>query len=384
MAKGMYVGVGGKARKIKKAYVGIGGKARKIKKAYVGIGGKARLVWTSEPSGISSFQNLKSASAPDAYYKFVAVASNSQYLVAHMYHFRDTTGKGYTTAFNTQYVETSATQFGSYRSNMTGTIGNYSLIAGGERDSTDSKENQTYSQTSSVKAYNTSLTASSATLAGSYGYGTSGRIGNYLIFTPGLRQKWADYTDWLLAGDYTTAFNANLVKTTISITTNGGCRACAVTGNYLLIAGGKYDSTANESTSNVVSSSAVVALNSSLVKTTGTSLTAAGQVAGASNSNYAIFANDKIANAYNSSLTRSTISAPLDSYYTLSTFGCTIGNYAVFNGSQRYNSSLVKEVSGTSNTAYSYTIFNNKLFTCDCSNYYGSGGSAYIYGYDIV
>ena len=45
MAKNLYVGVGGKARKRKAAYIGISGKARKIKKIYVGVGGKARLVW---------------------------------------------------------------------------------------------------------------------------------------------------------------------------------------------------------------------------------------------------------------------------------------------------------------------------------------------------
>ena len=32
MAKAVYVGVGSKARKMKKAYIGIGGKARKVKK----------------------------------------------------------------------------------------------------------------------------------------------------------------------------------------------------------------------------------------------------------------------------------------------------------------------------------------------------------------
>ena len=47
MAKNIYVGVGGKARKIKQLYVGVGGKARKVKKVYVGVGGKARLVYTS-------------------------------------------------------------------------------------------------------------------------------------------------------------------------------------------------------------------------------------------------------------------------------------------------------------------------------------------------
>lgn len=47
MAKNIYVGVGGKARKVKQLYVGVAGKARKVKKAYVGVGGKARLVYQS-------------------------------------------------------------------------------------------------------------------------------------------------------------------------------------------------------------------------------------------------------------------------------------------------------------------------------------------------
>ena len=47
MAKNLYVGVGGKARKMKAAYIGISGKARKIKKIYIGVGGKARLVYQS-------------------------------------------------------------------------------------------------------------------------------------------------------------------------------------------------------------------------------------------------------------------------------------------------------------------------------------------------
>ena len=41
MAKAVYVGVGSKARKMKKAYIGIGGTARKIKKMYIGVGGCA-------------------------------------------------------------------------------------------------------------------------------------------------------------------------------------------------------------------------------------------------------------------------------------------------------------------------------------------------------
>lgn len=47
MAKNIYVGVGGKARKVKQLYVGVAGKARKVKKVYVGVGGKARLVYVA-------------------------------------------------------------------------------------------------------------------------------------------------------------------------------------------------------------------------------------------------------------------------------------------------------------------------------------------------
>lgn len=46
MAKGAYIGVSDKARKIKKGYIGVDGKARKIKKGYIGVGGKARPFWS--------------------------------------------------------------------------------------------------------------------------------------------------------------------------------------------------------------------------------------------------------------------------------------------------------------------------------------------------
>lgn len=44
---GFYIGVDGKARKVKGGYIGIDGKARKIKKGYIGVNGVARLCWSS-------------------------------------------------------------------------------------------------------------------------------------------------------------------------------------------------------------------------------------------------------------------------------------------------------------------------------------------------
>lgn len=47
MAKSIYIGVDGKARKAKNIYIGVDGKARKVKKMYIGVNGVARLCYTS-------------------------------------------------------------------------------------------------------------------------------------------------------------------------------------------------------------------------------------------------------------------------------------------------------------------------------------------------
>lgn len=40
-----YIGVSGKARKVKKMYIGVNGKARKVKKAYIGVNDVAKLIY---------------------------------------------------------------------------------------------------------------------------------------------------------------------------------------------------------------------------------------------------------------------------------------------------------------------------------------------------
>lgn len=44
---GFYIGVDGKARKVKGGYIGVDGVARKIKKGYIGVDGVARLCWNA-------------------------------------------------------------------------------------------------------------------------------------------------------------------------------------------------------------------------------------------------------------------------------------------------------------------------------------------------
>jgi hypothetical protein len=45
MAKGAFIGVSSKARKITKGYIGVNGIARKLKKGYIGVNGIARATW---------------------------------------------------------------------------------------------------------------------------------------------------------------------------------------------------------------------------------------------------------------------------------------------------------------------------------------------------
>lgn len=47
MAKGIYIGVSNKARKVTDVYIGISNKARKVTKAYIGVGGVARLCYSA-------------------------------------------------------------------------------------------------------------------------------------------------------------------------------------------------------------------------------------------------------------------------------------------------------------------------------------------------
>ena len=130
MAKAVYVGVGSKAHKMKKAYIGIGGKARKVKKMYIGVGGKARLCYSAELEKV-----------------------------------------GMATALSTTRYDMRAA-----------TVGKYALFAGGYI----SKSSFGYSVSSSVDAYNTSLTKSTPTELSCKRCGhAAASVGGYALFAGG-------------------------------------------------------------------------------------------------------------------------------------------------------------------------------------------------------
>ena len=130
MAKAVYVGVGSKAHKMKKAYIGIGGKARKVKKMYIGVGGKARLCYSAELEKVG----------------MAAALSTTRYDM------------------------------------RAATVGKYALFAGGYI----SKSSFGYSVSSSVDAYNTSLTKSTPTELSCKRCGhAAASVGGYALFAGG-------------------------------------------------------------------------------------------------------------------------------------------------------------------------------------------------------
>ncbi|WFR55344.1 hypothetical protein QA584_17235 [Anaerocolumna sp. AGMB13025] len=127
MAKGIYFGVGGAARKVSKLYYGVGGVARKVKKGYIGVNGVARLFFNSAPEKVASVTPLSVASAG------TSVAFTGAYAVVA----NGSDNNGYPTksvdAYNASLVKVAAPAYDTkYRSGITpASIGGYACFYGG-------------------------------------------------------------------------------------------------------------------------------------------------------------------------------------------------------------------------------------------------------------
>ena len=129
MAKKMYFGVAGKARKVKKMYFGAGGKARKVKKGYIGIGGKARpffsggeLAYYGTATALSVARNKLAATAVGNYALFgggVYVSSGG-------------VRSAVVDAYNASLTRSTPTDLSTPRYHLAATsIGDYALFGGG-------------------------------------------------------------------------------------------------------------------------------------------------------------------------------------------------------------------------------------------------------------
>lgn len=324
MAKGAYIGVGNVAKKIKKGYVGIGGVAKKIKKGYIGIGGVARPFWSSgeleyygtiTPLSVGRYQHAGASIGNYALFAGGNPATTSE----------DVTDS--VEVYNTSLTRSDASRLSLGRYSLSAaSIGNYALFAGGYYT-----EDNIGKSTSRVDAFDSSLTMTNPTELGCNAMSfASANVGNYALFGGGF-----DYYKGV-AKDNVGAYNTSLTRTKATSLFSGVYNnAGASNSNYALFGGG-YDGNKSKTYVSAYDSSLTYVRASDLQNKTD-------ELAGASTGNYALFAggfvengsNDDyiataIVNAYDASLTRTTITSLPTASYGLN--GISVEGCAIFAG----------------------------------------------------
>lgn len=312
MAKKMYVGVSGVARKVKKIYVGVSGKARKVKKGYIGVGGKARLFFSG--GELAYYGTITSLYHEIEYH---AAASTGNYALFGGGYYSNS-ARNYVDAYNESLTKSNPTSLSTSRYYFSGTsIGDYALFGPGERSSS--------SESRYVDAYNKSLTrtytsySDTAADPGSKFPATS--LGEYAFF---CKQGAGSVLTTSLTA---TRLTEKLTNSPISLA------ATSTTNNALFGGGGSI------STNGVVANVANVgAYDSSLTKSDATSLSTARRfLAATSVGGYALFAggiastgHSSKVDSYSPSLTKGvpTKLSVARCYLT----GVNIGDYAIFAG----------------------------------------------------
>ena len=360
MAKAVYVGVGSKARKMKKAYIGIGGKARKVKKMYIGVGGKARLCYSAE------LERYGMAAALSAARDSMRAATVGKYaLFAGGYISRTFFGYDASSsvdAYNTSLTKSTPTELSCKRcGHAAASVGGYALFAGGALSCGGLGGN--YNDiVGSVDAYDASLTRSAAHVIGKTAAIGGAAVGNYALFAGGTVSGLIgndDVTSYVLAYDPSLTFTTAPWLSVARAKVKG-----ASVGNYALFAGGMADRHCTT----------VDAYNASLTRTTATALSSVeNNSAAATVGNHAIFVgNTASADIYDASLTKT--SATILSTARIGLAATTVGDYAIFSGSgvaDFCDASLTRSSIGTSMTGYdmgAVTIGDYALFAGGHSN----------------
>lgn len=361
MAKGVYIGVGGVAKKVKKIYFGVGGVARKVKKAYIGVGGVARCFWSG--GEVAYYGN-----APDMTTgrEWSATASIGNYaLIA------GGSGEGGELAsvetYNKSLTHSTATDLKEAREYFAGASnGSYAVFGGGYGST----------RTNAVDAYNASLTHSTPTTLGTSRQATSATsVGNYVLIAGGYGSSSSTrYT----AVD---AFDKSLTKTLVNLENKAHSWCAGTVDKYAIFACGKqsYHTTLAECFDS--SLTAVTITAPSVSTTNGGSASTGKHVVFAGGYNYSSYSSMKNVIAYDKSLTLKTCTS-LSFTETAGGFvGTAVDGFALFakeihssddttEGSCVfcYDESLVMSKKGKLETA------RDKLFAASIGSYALFGG----------
>lgn len=371
MAKACYVGVGGKARKVKKIYTGVSDVARKVKKGYVGVGGVARpfysaeqkLVYYGKAAGLTGAIPGQVAGRLD-----LSATTVGNYALFGGGEDVNATSKR-VDAYSDTLVRSTPTELSEVRTSPgAGSVGNYALFGGGWFDRSASATADAYS--------NTLVRSTPTALGNSCNKPAVATVGNYVLFggggsDAGSRAAVTAYSDTLVRSMPTAlstardnlaattvgnhalfgggetlsavvdAYSDALVRSTPTALSEGRNSLAATTvGNYALFGGGYLYKDDPRPTHFAT----VDAYSDTLVRSTPTELSSMrGEIAATTVGEYALFVGGKVlpfgagspqklktVDAYSSTLVRST-PTELDEGHA-SQAATTVGNYALFGG----------------------------------------------------
>ena len=130
MAKKLYIGVDGVARKVKKAYIGVDNVARKVKKMYLGVNGVARCIFSG--GELSYYGTATSLSQARSGLASTTVENYALFGGGH----NSVGGFSTVDAYDTSLTRTTPTALSQARTVLASTtVGNYALFGGGIQSS---------------------------------------------------------------------------------------------------------------------------------------------------------------------------------------------------------------------------------------------------------
>lgn len=345
------------ARKIKKGYIGVSDVARKIKKAYIGVGGVARLFFGSGELSYygtaTALSYARGALAATTVGNYALFGGGGSRLSSES----SSNATSTVNAYDLSLTMSSATSLSSSRSFLAATsIGGYAIFAGG-------------SESSKADGYDTSLTRISLTnLSEGKDRLAATTVGNYALFSPG--RATGDEESYI-------TYKLDAYDSSLTLTSKNWLNGCSANmaattvGNCALFAGRKTNS--------------VDVFDSSLTQTSATNLTQMRESLGAASvGDYALFGGGlysstyySYVDSYNSSLTKSSVE-PL-SVARRNLVGASLGDFALFaGGGTSYSSSYATtdsyDASLTKTTATSLSVARQCLAATKLNDYALFGG----------
>lgn len=232
MAKGIYPGINGSARKAKKIYVGVGGVARKVKKVYAGVGGAARLCYSSEPE-LSYYGKAANCTAP---YPSAGATVGNYAIIGAGSNWGIYNGSAAMDAYSNKLVKTPLPSLYYHKASVTGvSVGQYALFEGGYIF--DSSVENKY-----MEVYNASLVKGTSLNGNRHWDIAATAVGDYAIFGGGRDgSRIADLSSTAYA------YTSGLVQARVSNLPANASPTATTVGNYALFGARGYTGSTSSS-----------------------------------------------------------------------------------------------------------------------------------------